>query len=205
VNIDELVSYFNYQFEPDEQAFIQLTGKEERGIRDKVASKMHINGKLVKRELPILVNLVRSQVDLAIYNVAEEVTDLIEFKLMYSWDLMWDHYFLTGRIGRFIENDFLKMVNCDLQCNQFVVFSVIHPKRKELFSDADLKFLPRSYFRDLNKFLKSNALEELNEELCLNKLSSRLSQYYSEIRHVNHRLGSYRECAVDLHHWIMKR
>jgi len=204
MNIVELLMFFNYNYEPEEQAFIQLSGKEERGIRDKVASSMHLKGKQVKREFTLPSGQTRSQIDLAVYNEADEVTDLIEFKLYYSWDLVWDHFFQTGRIGRHIEKDFQKLIHSKLECSKFIVVSVIHPKRSQPFSDNDIKYLPKSYFRDLNKYIQTKGTDELDIESCTNKINARLSHFYSEIVHIEHKLGTYRECAVDLHHWIMK-
>ncbi|MFB8374493.1 hypothetical protein [Paenibacillus taichungensis] len=178
----------------DELAFIQLTGKEERLIRDKTAYAIFKEGIMVKRE--------HKFIDIVTFH-NDTYTDLIEFSLFYTWDLLEDKMYRNknGILAK-LTRDRTKLTNFPAVANKFIVLCILHPRRDkelELFEKANLFSYPQFF----DKFLKSK-YDEM-PIIGFNRIKDDFYQNVPEeaISHLKMDFGVYREAHLSMYFWII--
>ncbi|OAB45999.1 hypothetical protein [Paenibacillus glacialis] len=188
---------FSNYLNSEELSFIQLTGKSEHAIRDAVAFEMYKRNLNVTREY--------KRVDLVVFDDEYKPTDLIEFKLCYTWDIQKDANFngyrsvVYGEMG--INKDFNKLNEMKIKdADQFAVLCVIHPTRDQIFSKDEIDHIIA--YHDINRFIEVNRLTEFKVEYE-KVIEDSFSGF--QIEKFKIKLGMVFNCNVSLHFWIIKR
>ncbi|KLU54691.1 hypothetical protein EL84_21345 [Paenibacillus sp. VT-400] len=197
MKVKELEEYIRSELmkvDGDELAFIQLTGKEERLIRDKTAYAMYRDGMVVKREHKY-IDIVTFQDD--------NYSDLIEFSLFYTWDLLQEKMYMNKNgIFAKLTKDKTKLANFPIAVNKFMVLCILHPRRDkelELFEKENLFSYPQFFDKFLmNKYdeIPLIGFNRIKNDFYHNILDEAISHFKMEF-------GVYRATQLNMYFWII--